>query len=98
MPVLLLVVGSFILVHLVLIQRVLGVVRVYILAIPVGWILVDGYHDLADDIVVLRLSRQDDLELGMLSDVEDQLCRDVSVVVDRQGQSLGVSDGDAAEV
>lgn len=98
MPVLLLVVCSFILVHLVLIERILSVLRVDILAIPVGWILVDRYHDLADNIVVHGLRRQDDLELGMLSDIEDELGRDVGVVVDCQGESLGVSNGDASEV
>lgn len=77
MPVLLLVVCFFILVHVILVKGVLEVLRVHVLYILEVWILMDGDHDLADDVVILVLWRQDDLELWVLTNVQDELCWNV---------------------
>jgi hypothetical protein len=98
MPVLLLVIGALVFVHIILVERVLGVVWIDVLAISVGRILLNRHHNLAHNVVVLRLCRQNDLELWMLSNVENELCRDIRGVVDSQWQCLGVSDSDAPKV
>lgn len=82
----------------ILVQGILDVLWVHVLKVLEVWIFVDRYHDLAHNVVILVLSRQDDLELWMLTDVEDELSWDIRMVVDSKWESLRVTNRDSTEV
>jgi len=71
MPVLLFIISIFIFVHLVLVQRILKLIRVHVLEVLEVGVLVHWHHDLTDHIVVVTLSRQDDLKFWVLPNVKD---------------------------